>query len=520
MYLPRLVSTSKSTALTTQIFKQLKFTMTTPSFDDALVESLFPAPNFAAAFTNPAAPTPNAGITPESTAALRRLLIENHKRFHVFFNDRGFHNHLSHHLFAAYGIGAPPHVLQKAFDDHASYQRPAYQSPEPITQENWTKHLGNEDFYNAYMSFFNSEIKVHGVPATLEKYVLGEDANWGSGNPRMLDRFLSGVAHSMIHFGHSPEFGIDGMAVEGLAQTAVHDATLQPVFDASFFSKSDKTTNDLATLTASLSLSDSAANGHVHSFSILARMLADDRLKADVACKKEYPLVRFEDVLKNVGGIIREYASVWTIDEDEKHIQERVEELNWFVTLLFGIGGWKKDRAFRADFFLVHLVTSNLFMPSILSLLKPKSQVDLMRAYFANALVWFVAEGRPALDVQGFFQSVTVDPKPNADSKSLSAKEPEGNPWFTVLAHTLVHPDEHHVKAERSLAHGAALYGARPKGYFAHTGLKGAEYIDGSLFVRTAGLLMDALRWTYNPEARVEGIDEGNGWDRDGLGWE
>ncbi|CAE6455482.1 unnamed protein product [Rhizoctonia solani] len=270
--------------------------MTAPSFDDTFVDSLFPAPNFAAAFTNPAVPTPNAGITPESTAALRRLLIENHKRFHVFFNDRGFHNHLSHHLLAAYGIGAPAPVLQKAFDDHASYQRPAYQSPEPITHENWTKHLGNEHFYTAYMNFFSAEIKKNGLSATFEKYVLSDDANWGPGKLCMLDRFLSGVVHPMIHFGHAPEFGIDGMAVEGLALTAVHDSSLGYLFDATFFAGSIQSTGGLSSLSLSESAAKQPSNSRVHSFSILARILADDRLKADVACKKGMPLVRFEDI--------------------------------------------------------------------------------------------------------------------------------------------------------------------------------------------------------------------------------
>ncbi|CAE6495743.1 unnamed protein product [Rhizoctonia solani] len=497
--------------------------MTAPTFDDALVEGLFPTPTFAAGFTNPAVPTPNAGVTPESTAALKRLLIENHKRFHVFFNERGFHNHLSHHLFAAYGIGAPAHILQKAFNDHSSYQRPAYQSPESITHENWTMHLGNEDFYNAYINFFATEIKKHGLPATFEKYIFSDEANWGSGEPRMLDRFLSGLVHSMIHFGHAPEFGMDGMAVEGLAQAAVHEASLETLFDSSFFTNSNKTSRYLTSLAASLSLSNSATKqshqDRVHSFNILSRILADDRLKAGAACSKGM-FVRSREVAKNVGGIIREYASLWTINEDEKDIQDRVEELNWFVTLLFGVGGWNKARGFRANFFLAHLVTSNLFLPSVLSLLKPKYQIDLMRAYFATSLLWFVAQGRPALDIHGFYQSVTADPKPDLDSGSFDAEEAEGNPWYTILAHTIRHPDEHQVKTARALAHGAALYGAYAKGHFAHTGLKGAEEIDGTLFVRAGGLLMDALHWNYKVKERVGGVDEGNGWSRDGLGWD
>ncbi|CAE6468158.1 unnamed protein product [Rhizoctonia solani] len=487
--------------------------MAAPVFDNALVDTLFPAPSFFGSFASPMSSKLYPGITPESTNTLRRLLVENHKRFHVFFDPAGrvFHNHLSHHLFAAYGIGAPPHVLQNAFDSHASYQRPSFKSPKPITHNTWMEHLGDGNYYNAYMSFFASEIKRHGVAVTFEKYVLSHDANWASGQPRMLDRFFSGLVHPMIHFGHAAEFGIDGMAVEGLAQTAVHETLFDNVFDANFFIQ-PKSTSDPGPLMVFESTPNKTSTDRVHSFTILSRMLEDDRLKPGVAYEKGAN-IRSEEVSKNVGMILREYASLWTINKDEKDIQERIEEINWFVTLLFGVGGWKKDKSFSANFFLVHYVTSNIFLSSILSLLSPKHKVDLMRAYFATSLVWFVAQGRPALDVQGFFQSTSVDPKPSPGPELVATKEPEGNPWYTILSHSIHHPDEHQIKAARALAHGAALYGTRPKGHFAHTELRGAEAIDGTLFVRTGGLLMDALKWEYEVKEQVGGVDDRIGWD-------
>ncbi|CEL60054.1 hypothetical protein RSOLAG1IB_09312 [Rhizoctonia solani AG-1 IB] len=481
--------------------------MVAPTFDDGVVDSLFTAPTFAAGLANPVMPIPDPfpGRTPESTATLRRLLIESHKRFHVFFNEMRLHNHIAHHLFAAYGIGANAHVLQKAFDNHASYLRPAYQSPEAITYENWKNHLGNEDFYNAYLNFFAAEIKNHGVPSTLERYVFSHDANWGQGEPRMMDRFLSGVLHPIIHFAHAPEFGVDGMAVEGLAQTAVHDASLKNLLDQSLFTESNKKSRP-------------ESPDRVHSFTVLSRILADDRLKAGAACNEE-TFVRSVEASDNVGAIVREYASLWTVQEDENDIRECVEELSWLVALLFGVGGWKKDTPFCANFFLAHLVTSCLFLPSVLSILKLEYQVNLIRAYFANVLICFIGEGRPTSDISGFFQSVSTDPKPDHNSKS-NIKAADENPWYTILGHTIHHQDEHLIKAVRALAHSATLYGAGPKGYFSHTELRGAEEIDGTLFVRTAGLLMEALHWDYEVTNRVEGIDEGNGWYRAGLGWE
>ncbi|KAG8685474.1 hypothetical protein FRC11_010516 [Ceratobasidium sp. 423] len=478
--------------------------MVPATFDDAFVESLFPDPRFAALNGLPA-PAPSPGITPESTATLRKLLIGDYKSFHVFFSQRGLHNHLSHHLLAAYTLGAPAHVLQEIYDSHSAYQRPAYQSPVPINHNNWTEHLGDEDFYNAYMNFFSVEIKEHGLGSTLEKYVFSHEANWADDQPRMLDRFIAGAFHPIIHFGYAVEFGIDGMAAEGLAQTAVHQCDFENVFDATFFTEA--------------AVAKETSKDRVHSFTLLSRILADDRLKAGVVCKKETRL-RAGEVARNAGGILRDYASLWTVTQDEKDIRAHAEELHWFVTLVFGIAGWKRDRGFRADFFLAHLVTSNIFLSPIISLLKPKHQVDLLRAFMAASFVWFVAEGRPAIDIQGFFQSVTTNPKPSPDFNSSTTNKQEGNPWYTILMHSVLHPDEHLIKAQRALAYSASLHGLRPKGSFAHTELRGAETIDGTLFIRTAGLLMGELRWNYEVTRRVDGLDVGNGWDRAGLGWD
>ncbi|KAG8680677.1 hypothetical protein FRC09_018053 [Ceratobasidium sp. 395] len=378
------------------------------------------------------------------------------------------------------------------------------------------------------MGFFNDEIQKHGLASTFEKFVFSHDANWGQGEPRMLDRFLAGLLHPMIHFGHAAEFGVPGMAVEGLAECAVHKVVYQKLFDESFFDQDGSNASGyLALLISALSFNSTTIKpkAHTHAFTILARVLADSRLEAGQACQFESSS-KFKDTMDNKGDIIREYAQLWTVEEDEKIIQERVEELQWFVATAFGLGGWKKDKKFKADFFLVHLVTSDLFLPSILSLIKPANQVMLMRAYFASCLGYFVSRGRPAIDVKGFFEHTSVDPKPPTETPDVELPaEAKNNPWYTMLTHTIPHKDEHHIKAERALAHGAALYGARPKGWFKDTELKGAEHMDGTLFVRTGGLLMGAMNWEFlvgsgeKKTTRGEDDDVEAGWDRDGLGW-
>lgn len=223
------------------------------------------------------------------------------------------------------------------------------------------------------MNFFHDEMQKHGLEATFERFVFSHEANWGTDKPRMLDHFLAGLVHSFIHFGHAAEFGVLGMAVEGitftsgdcfdltdilfkgLAQAAVHAINYPKLFDEKFFDHPFETdsVDSLLPLTSNQPFSSAKTKSQprIHIFTILGRIFADPRLAAGQACSFEtYP--KFFDTINNAGNIIREYAEQWTVGTEEEEIQQRVEELTWFVTAAFGIGGWKKDRQFKADFWL------------------------------------------------------------------------------------------------------------------------------------------------------------------------
>jgi hypothetical protein len=132
----------------------------------------------------------------------------------------------------------------------------------------------------------------------------------------------------------------------------VHKTAYEKLYDASYFNSSNSTGSYLSSITSALSLTSSAAKPqHTHALTILARILEDDRLAAGKTCTHD-STAKFTDTVNSVGDIIREYASLWKVGEDEKEIQERVEELAWLVAVMFGMGGWKKDKNFKADFFL------------------------------------------------------------------------------------------------------------------------------------------------------------------------
>lgn len=94
-----------------------------------------------------------------------------------------------------------------------------------------------------------------------------------------------------------------------------------------------------------------AAPVGTHSLAIVARMLEDNRLAPDQGCAQTSER-KFLDTIKNRGDVIREYANQWVVPLDAKGIEAKIEELSWLAAILFGLGGFRENKGFRADFFL------------------------------------------------------------------------------------------------------------------------------------------------------------------------
>lgn len=147
------------------------------------------------------------------------------------------------------------------------------------------------------------------------------------------------------------------------------------------------------------------------------------------------------------------------------------------------------------------MVTSSVFLPSLIAYLSPRAQVLLLRAYLASAVAWWIARGRPSLNLKSFFESTPTMPNPpNSPSTGavdhIEAQDTQTpNPFIPLIQSAIVHPSDHFPKIQRAFAHFSSIYGARPKGYFAGTELDGAEELDGSLFLRAAVLTADYMGW-------------------------
>lgn len=161
------------------------------------------------------------------------------------------------------------------------------------------------------------------------------------------------------------------------------------------------------------------------------------------------------------------------------------------------------------------MVTSSIFLPSYIAYLTPPSQELLLRGYFFVSLIWWIARGRPSLNITEFFSSPTHRPtSSNKPHPSAIVPLVTPNPWLPLLANSVIHPSDHHAKLQRALSHYGMLYGgrdaARGKEDFGGTELEGAEMLDGSLFVRAAMLTDKRL-------GRVLEGEESQEWDFTGF---
>ncbi|KAL4070131.1 hypothetical protein V8B97DRAFT_1965781 [Scleroderma yunnanense] len=467
------------------------------------LDVLFPAPTLPPSVLSPQR-FPGASI--ESLAALQYVLKDNHKKWHIFVNDLKFHNHITHRALALYALGSNGAPIRTFYQQDAQTQRPVIEPPEAITSTNFFEHLQDARYYLAYVAFFSKEVDDKGATRVLEEYIFSEtyrSQDSALNQPEMLNLFLSGLLHAFIHVGHGLEFGLKGMVVEGLALMAVHDPDGKNIFPPSFFDSvpqaaEEQVTRLLLSLTLDRKVVDDCVltTNDTHVFDIIARILKDDHLRVECV---QHSGKEYKRAVNEHGPAIRQYVAQWTINMTRPgEVERKIEELSWACTILYAIGGFDEAKGFAAEFFLMHLVTSSLFLPSVIAYLTPRSQALLLRGYLSTVLTWWVSRGRPALNIKSFMALTSAQPTSPTFQRhvgEITVEKEVPNTFLPIIQSAILHPNDHLPKIQRSFAHFSALYGRRPAGYFDSTELEGAELLDGSLFFRAARLTMDYMGW-------------------------
>lgn len=108
------------------------------------------------------------------------LLQRNHKDFHIFWNDLGYHNHQVHFLLTAYALGAGVDRIQHAFDANTAYQRPNYPPNEDriskLEDDSYFlkllgKKMGEGTYFSDFRTFFERKMLKEGWQKVVNDYL-------------------------------------------------------------------------------------------------------------------------------------------------------------------------------------------------------------------------------------------------------------------------------------------------------------------------------------------------------------
>ena len=314
------------------------------------------------------------------------------------------------------------------------------------------KCLGDDNYYHDYLEFFKQElenVKYQGkIEDLIEDYLFNKD---------YLVLVLGGAYHSFIHLGYAMEFQSKIMTVEGLALASVDRSSVKDVLE---HLKDDQN-----------------KDGDKTALDIVELIAKDQRFNDKIFYKDEE--AKTDKFLERGGGsLIAEYAQMWKCDIDDLRR----------TGILVNAAVIRPKKALHLDFFLMHATTSCLFLDIFVQSLKKKeNQIKFLRAKFAIDLLFYVARGRPKLDLNYLLNEYQV-----SEEHSYSNAQ---NPWLPLIDKCLTHPDEHLPKTIRALIYAEKFDSAQGK--------------DKLPYLKIAQMIMDALFPAHKKD-----------WVYQGIGWE
>ncbi|WVQ67892.1 uncharacterized protein L199_006097 [Kwoniella botswanensis] len=508
----------------------------------------------------------------ESTKAVREVLEDNNRGYDIYESARFAHNHFPHSALTRYALGAPsqlirdtwthdrPHLVSLDPSDESRKKEEVKDVPDKIDSANWgdERYLGMKGAYSRYLTFFHREIARLGPLETLNKYVFAPTANWEKWKdtdgkeqepPMMIDRLVGGLFHPFIHVGFGLEFNDRVVLAEGLAEAAIHSDELNlplitPGYAHEINHPSHPTPDHLRRPPREIPDSEDCLSPNCAREPRLGRSLLE--IYSIVLHSPDLAPVPYDknssinDRLKYAteGGKaekVRKLAEDWSLTDEElsdgkNGWKRKFEEVAILVTLL-ACGTGRKGKELKIDFFLMHTLTSSIFIPTYMPILSIPNRRLLLKAYLLVLLNTAIARGRPAIDPE---LTMSYDPFPVAPGSEEQVEPQKGavigspdkkesrNPWMGIVESSLAYPDSHVPKAIRSLVYFAELYGSTRPGCFigsflsggqTHETIPGLAKVDGTVFVRGAGAIMNQMGWTR------EGQKEGD-WEFSPVGYD
>ncbi|KAF8424732.1 hypothetical protein EV426DRAFT_573932 [Tirmania nivea] len=396
-----------------------------------------------------------------ATQTLAELIHDNHEKHHIFFDEDKRHNHAVHYLLALYDFGASSSILKATYEREKYYQRPPPEVHEKVLQDlsdesKWNEYIEKAEYYSDFLAFFTKEIKELGWKETVKKWLF-------RGTPvteRLFVNITSGLYHPLIHLGYGIEFQIPAVIAEGLAQFATTDFYIgDALLDIEKAAK-EADPDCLRPQKNSKTLLE------------LANEIYDNPAIARAAEWEDGN--KFKAVIARAGKELAAVALQWRCKPE--NVIEKAAEAGSGGALLC-VAATRPDKATYYDFFLMHCLTSTLFLHVLIGQdwIPTEAKCRMLQLKVWTDLLTYASRGAPKLyasEVQTYVPKVT----------------PKGNPWLDIIDRILVYEDKtvgHGVKVVRALAHGEQI--CRP--YVGKPGF----VMEGDMWWKAAAILMDYL---------------------------
>ncbi|KAL2062642.1 hypothetical protein VTL71DRAFT_5714 [Oculimacula yallundae] len=409
----------------------------------------------------------------ETAAKVSELLQENHEKHHIFFNDEGFHNHIVHHLLTLYGVGASESVIEKHYQNNASYQRPPLPVEERVVQDmsdqkHFQEYLGNEKYYHDFLVYFQKELESKGLEIVLDEFLFAgtEAAN------DLLGRMYGGFFHPIIHLGFGLEFKQPAIVAEALAQAAVHDNWTGKYL--------------LRTEAAAKSNTDASINTTL--LELLEEIRADKKL-ATSAHWEDANKVRDGILVRAPEEMVR-VASKW-IATPETLERKTAEMTN--AAIYFTVAAQRPPKQVKFDFFYMHSTNTSIFFPTFnaLPFLSTANKIRLLQWKVYLDLAIYTSRAAASLDL-GEISLYTPS--------KLEAGDAE---WPGILRRLSEFADDGHaVKFGRAVANAERL--CKP---YEKDG-DGVGVVNGFMWEKIGNMVIDSVEDTGDRWIRGAGFPE------------
>jgi hypothetical protein len=285
--------------------------------------------------------------------------------------------------------------------------------------ERFKTYLGDEKYYHDFLVFFQKEIELKSWQDVLNEYVFANDERADD----MLVRMFSGFLHPIIHLGFGIEFQQPAIIGEALAQAAVHDNWIAPLF---------------------LECEKAAVRnrGNSSTQKRIVQLLEEVRSNEKLSKAAHWPdsnKIR-DGIMKRAPSEMIRIASQFTVDEAA--LEERTAEMINAATYLTATAQHPPHQI-KFDFYYMHCVNSSIFFSNFLApanaFLAPATKRRLLEWKVRLDVIMYASRGCPP---QLLDEVTTYTPQRDSE-------------WSHIITRVnRLEDDGHAAKLVRALAHG------------------------------------------------------------------